>query len=343
MIKSLTFTGESGYITSKIPEPNCSVRGYGLKGYFKRHYSDDEMDRIKKYKKEHRYWARYQKDKYMYPEMVQNLIGRKFEFEAGKINLIFGPNASGKTTILKALAGKAGTSDGYTQLLAPLDIASHFYEEMSDDLMKRHINNMMLNSAEIEWDGTPVYYDNFANRKNYGHLGDLGGSVLGNDIMTEMLYILEKNKISLGQNSIYLMNRLFKIAENRCCYADFFRQYLKDDGSFKKPNQVDVNDAWYNAYKVQMKYYLGFEKAFTPAPVTMMFDEIDKSLDIANIFALYTEVLPQLVKETGVQVITISHSPLVLSDDIFNNEMYNVISIDEAYTAKCREVMKKLF
>ena len=28
MVKSLTFTGEFGYITDKIKEPSCPIRGY---------------------------------------------------------------------------------------------------------------------------------------------------------------------------------------------------------------------------------------------------------------------------------------------------------------------------
>jgi predicted ATPase len=54
-------------------------------------------------------------------------------------------------------------------------------------------------------------------------------------------------------------------------------------------------------------------------------------------------VLPEFVKRTGVQVIIISHSPLVLMDKIRTNEMYNFISIDEKYTKTCIEKMVDLF
>ena len=44
------------------------------------------------------------------------LIGRTFEFQPGKLNIIFGPNGCGKTTILKAIAGTAGIAgDGMTK------------------------------------------------------------------------------------------------------------------------------------------------------------------------------------------------------------------------------------
>ena len=197
----------------------------------------------------------------------------------------------------------------------------------------------MGNSAVIDWDGTPVYYDNFANRRSYGSLGDLSGSVLGDDMITEIQYIMSRGKISGGQNSIYLMNRLFNIAKQNLSFKDIFSKYVNDDGSYK---DMKVNDIWEAAYKAQLDYYMGFENSMKNLPGTFLFDELDKSLDIINVYHLYTTVLPRLVKETGIQIIIISHSPIVLSDKIRNNDMYNIISIDEDYTKECIDIITKL-
>lgn len=337
MIKSLTFTGEYGYIVDKIEEPICPVRGYteGMKN--PRYVNEKEKEQIKVWKKEHKEWEKH-KDEYSKPHLAKNLLDRTFYFEPNKINLIFGPNASGKTTILKALGGIAGTSDGYAQLYSPLDIHD-FGEEASIDTFKRKkIQKMMCNSAIVDWDGTPIYYDNFANRKSYGSLGDLGGSVLGDDIVTEIQYIMSKDKISQGQNSIYLMSRLINIARQRLSYKDIFSKYVNDDGTYKPMN---VNSAWEAAYKAQLDYYMGFENSFKNLPGTFLFDELDKSLDIVNTCYLYNTVLPQLVETTGVQIIIISHSPIVLSEKIRNNEMYNIISIDEDYTKECIKLLEE--
>lgn len=337
MIKSITFTGESGYITQKIPEPVCPVRGYEMKKKMKDKFTNDELAQIKDWKTKHRKWARHKND-YLNPQLVKNLLNRKIEFKPG-INLIFGPNASGKTTILKALAGKGGTTDGYPKLVGPLDLHK-FLEEGTQDHVTKYITNLMKNSADIEWDGTPIYYDNFANRKTTGNLGDLCGSVLGNDVITELKYMLSKDKISLGQNSIYLLNRLFDIAKKHTSYADIFKEYVNADGTFKKFN---CNEYWEKAYKVQLEYYLSFENSLVNSPNTFLFDELDKSMDIANIYRLYTDILPRFVDEIGIQVIIISHSPLVLSDKIRNSEKYNFISIDEEYTNDCLKALGKLF
>lgn len=339
MIKSLTFTGEFGYITDKIPEPECYVRGYDYRKHRgKKEFTKNELEEIKIWEKDHEEWEK-NKDSYKNPHLVKNLLNRKFTFEPNKINLIFGPNASGKTTILKAIAGKGGTTDGYARLVEPLDL-HHFNEDLSYDCVLRYINKLMMNSADIEWDGAPIYYDNFANRKTYGTIGDMCGSVLGDDIMTEIQYTLAKDRISLGQNSIYLLNRLFGIAQNHMNYADIFNQYVEADGTIKK---LRCNDIWAKSYKLQLSYYLGFEKSLVKSPSTFLFDELDKSLDISNIYTLYTQALPRLVKETDVQVIIISHSPLVLSDKIRNSEIYNFISIDDQYTKDCLDHLGKLF
>lgn len=339
MIKSLTFDGEYGYISEKLREPSCSVRGYNGENcdVFGRKFSDEDIKKIEKYKKEYKEWEKH-KDDYNNPRLANYLLNRTFHFEANKINIIFGPNASGKTTILKAIAGNAGTTDGYPTLLSPLDCFGWDGEGTIENF-KKTLTKTMGNSAIIEWDGTPVYYDNFVNKRTTGSIGDLCGSVLGDDLGTEIQYIMSKNKISGGQNSIYLMNRLFDIAKHKVSFKDIFSQYVNDDGSYKK---MKCNDVWEAAYKTQLDYYMGFENSMKNLPGTFLFDEIDKSLDIINIYHLYVNVLPRIVQETGVQIIIISHSPIVLSDKIRNNDMYNIISIDEEYTKECIEVITNL-
>lgn len=336
MIKSLTFTGEYGYIIDKIKEPICPVRGYTDGMINKRYITKEDKEKIKIWKKNHKEWEKY-KDNYKNPHLVKNLLNRTFNFEPEKINIIFGPNASGKTTILKAIAGNAGCDDGYPNLLPPIDVRN-FGEKATKDSFRNTLNKKMKNSAIIEWDGTPVYYDNFANRKNYGYIGDLSGSVLGNDIVTEIQYMMGKDKISMGQNSIYLINRLFDIAQKHLSFADIFEKYVNEDGTRKK---MMVNDIWEETYNIQLDYYMSFENSYKNLPGTFLFDELDKSLDILNIYNLYVNVLPEFVRKTKVQVIIISHSPLVLMDKIKNNDIYNFISIDENYTKECIKLLEE--
>lgn len=329
MIKSIKFTGEKGYIVHKIPEPDCNVRNFERS--FDR-LSPEEQEEVIRYKKEYKKWKKH-KDDPRYPELIKNLVNRKIEF-SDKINLIFGPNASGKTTILKALGGYAGTTDGYARILEPLQFRN-FFSEVS---MESHLFDLMKNTAEIEWDGSPVYYDNFSSRKSYGQIGDMVGSVLSN-IGDEVSYLMGKDKRSLGENSIFLLNRLLRIAENQTNYSEIFKDYL-EDGKIKDNYG---NETWTEVIKAQLNYFLSLEKSYIKSPSTFLFDELDKSLDVLNISYLYNTLLPGFLKKTGVQIIIISHSPLVLSEKIRKNDLYNFISIDEDYTQKCLEELEKLF
>ena len=336
MIKSLTFTGEYGYISEKISEPTNPIRGMMYEG---RKLSAEEKEMFDQYKRAHRAWVK-NKNAYNNPTLAKNLLGRTFHFEPNKINLIFGPNASGKTTILKALGGVAGTSDGYAHLYDPFEVSGFGNKSTTEGFKERKLRKLMGNSAIVDWDGVPIYYDNFANRKTYGSLGDLGGSVLGNDLMTEVSYIMSKDQISQGQNSLYLLSRLIDIAKQHPSYKDIFAKYVNDDGTYK---DMRVNDTWEEAYKAQLDYYMSFPKSFENLPSTFLFDELDKSLDILNTCYLYENVLPKLVEKTGVQVIIISHNPIVLLDKIRNNDMYNIISIDEDYTNECIKKLNSLY
>ena len=46
-----------------------------------------------------------------------------------------------------------------------------------------------------------------------------------------------------------------------------------------------------------------------------------------------------MLDKYGTQIIIISHSPIVLRDDIFKSDKYNFISMDEEYTQKCKKLI----
>ena len=53
-----------------------------------RHIQQYEKEMFEKWKKEHAEWEKH-KDDYANPHLVKNLLNRKFEFEEGKINIIY--------------------------------------------------------------------------------------------------------------------------------------------------------------------------------------------------------------------------------------------------------------
>lgn len=156
-------------------------------------------------------------------------------------------------------------------------------------------------------------------------------------VYDEVQYIFASKEYSKGQISMWLTKKLFSIASKKYGYQDIFNEFINEDGSFKK---FHCNNTWEQCYKAQIEYYLSFPKALSREPGTFLFDEIDKSFDIVNIDFLYTTIFPEFIKKTGIQVIIISHSPIVLLDKIKNNKAYNFISIDRDYTEKCKQILK---
>lgn len=324
MIKSIKFTGESGYISYMNEEP---VRPRD------KYYNMTKEESEEYYKKELK-WYNKHKDEYKNPYLAKNLLNRTFNFEENKINVIFGPNGCGKTTIIKALTGYALIEDGFPYLRRGIDIG--FWKEISEKEIIEFRKKLMKNSAEVEWDGVPIYFENIASRRSHS-IGDLQGALLS-DTASEVSYIMNKNRTSLGQNSIFLFNRVLEIAVSSPSLKDILqKQYEHESDDLKH------NDYKKQCYDIQMDYFKKYPKFDSNDPITIVFDEMDKSLDILNVIYLYKDLLPNIIEKTGIQIITVSHSPVIMSDLIYNSDKYNIISLDDEYTEKTRNELKNIF
>lgn len=284
------------------------------------------------------------KNKYLH----KTLLNRKFEFKPNCVNVLFGPNASGKTTIIKAIAsycmcGNEDYIDGYTSFLkfTPRNMFGSFFDEerqkdeiafYKNDIWKT-VERKAGNKAEIEWDGSPTYFENSI-CKATAKLGDAQGGLL-NSFSEEMMYHMEKNRISSGQKSLFMINKLIEVVNN-CPTVD-------DLDTAAKNAVNNYNTTWTNCTTANRLYYE--EIISGPAPTrenlqpTILMDEIDKSLDIFNVAGLYMEAIPRLVKETNCQIILVSHSPLMICRNIRESKYYNIISMDDEYTEGCMKAL----
>ncbi|WP_296864486.1 AAA family ATPase [uncultured Methanobrevibacter sp.] len=341
MVYRVELTGEHGYIGEKYTKddkpkkPNKNDTRY-VTGFGRNRTFDDEkfQSDMKRYECELEF---YNKHKNQYKvECSTSLIGRKFKFVDNKINIIFGPNCSGKTTLIKCIAAKALCEDGFSNFIEPVRLKIPMSEERTYSGYKKALFNVILSlagtSSNVEWDGSPIYYHNFINRKNYGSLGDLTGSIISS-LSEEISYIMNSDKISSGQNTFYQINKLAQIMSKNMTYDDILAPYKKRYGG------NGVNECWQTVYKVQEDYFKSFPMAFnTAGKNTYLFDEIDRAMDIVNTNILYTVVLPNIMKKYNKQIIVISHSPIVLTDAVYKGDDYNFISMDEEYTTKCRKI-----
>ena len=203
MISKVTFPVEgTGYIYEKYEKPEKPIKN----GRYCREGSYEEA--LEDYKKEMVFYKKHKGE--FVTGASYNLVGKSFEFQDGKINVLFGPNASGKTTIIKAIAGNALIDDGFSSFVEPIQFG--FGLEKNDWNIQPIIQKKKKNTSIVEWDGTPIYYDNFEHTKSnsYGVFGSMVGSAL-QSLGDEIEYHLTNKSISAGQNSLYLMNKMMKI------------------------------------------------------------------------------------------------------------------------------------
>ena len=341
MIKSIYFPKNGdGYLYTKPEHPGPEPK---KEDHLYNDWTWDDGGKRKfnkeKYDRDHERWEvdrkYYEENKGQFTnKAAKYLIGKKFKFEPGKVNIIFGPNGCGKTTILKAIAGNAGIDgDGMTKLVGPIDAFGFGDDKSLDTYKKRYIHELMKNTATVDWDGNVVYYDNFTKtlQNGYGTFGSLVGSALGS-VKDEIIFRIDGSKLSSGQKAGWIFNRVAAIQE-----AGLTLKNITEDRIEKH-----CNSTWESSYKAQVSYFSELENYDKKVPMTVLFDEPEVNFDIPTVWGLYTQVFPEMSKEFGTQIITVSHSPLVLSESVMGNEFVNIISLDQEYTDKVRTFLGKL-
>ena len=344
MIKSIEFK-EGGYITPRKEKMVLTESGETKIKEYKKTHKESDYDRLTDIG-----WVRrarlYENEDYNYvdqgyknPQLVDNLLGKKFVFEPHKINVIFGENAAGKSTIINTLAaycqcGDADNLDGWTNINFVKPLPSHSFLSSSEEndekyvqqVVEDNINRLMKNNAVVEWDGIPVYNDSFSNRKMLGQLGELTGSVL-DSVLDEALWLTSRR--SLGEKSIAILCKMIPKLEKPFTLEECLSCVKKES-----------NSIWKNYQKALVQRLKRLNSGFSGEPVnTFMFDEIDKSMSISNVVTLYTKILPSLIEKTGCQIIIVSHSPVIMTEQVYNSRFYNIINVTEGYAEECKSIL----
>ena len=339
MIKSVKFpkTGK-GYIYKKAEAPGAEPKrsDFVYRKYDNKTHKDVVNE--EKFKSDHEYWedakAFYEAHKgELINPAAKNLIGRKFNFEPGKVNIIFGPNGSGKTTILKAIAGEAGIKgDGFTHPAEPSEVFGWTGDKRSVADVKKYLEGLKCNSSTVDWDGSIVYYDNLQEKLKFGmgYIGGLVGSAISS-IGEEFDYRINAGKISSGQKAGWLLGKVVRLQKNGLTIKSIFDNVL---------NNNRMNDVWVGSYKTQSEYFSKYDNYDKVVPMTFLFDEPEVNFDILTVWTLYSQFFPSVCEKFGTQIITVSHSPLVLAKEIAENEYINIISIVENYTEQAKELLR---
>ena len=193
-------------------------------------------------------------------------------------------------------------------------------------VVENDINRLMKNNAVVEWDGIPVYNDSFSNRKMLGQLGELTGSVL-DSVLDEALWLTSRR--SLGEKSIAILCKMIPKLEKPFTLEECLSCVKKD-----------YNNIWKVYQKALVQRLKRLNSGFSGEPVnTFMFDEIDKSMSISNVVTLYTKILPSLIEKTGCQIIIVSHSPVIITEQVYDSRFYNIINVTEGYAEECKSIL----
>lgn len=222
----------------------------------------------------------------------------------------------------------------YRHLMLCLVFGIPSEEEMMSNI-KKSITERAGNEAIVDWDGFPVYYHNI-NSRNSSELGSFVGNGMISSFGEELLYRINSKQHSAGQQSAIIFNKLLRLFMTT--------DIMNVDKTIEtvENKMKNANKVWQLMYNSMLEY---FKKIYNPnaeyKKMTALFDEIDKSLDITNVIMLYETVLPTLATKCPIQIIAVSHSPVILTNNIFENPLYNIISLDEEYTKECRELLTK--
>lgn len=283
------------------------------------------------------------------------LINHKFEFSTDKINILFGPNASGKTTIIKAIAKAAccgndeNIMDGMTNIIKykPSDFYKIFsdYHPLDFDTVFKIITRGKFESPQnhfsLDWDGNVVYYHNYSGRRSTGTCEDFEIESIFGGFMENVMFFMEEKNMNAAKRSLIILSGLFNVAEkNPDIQSQIDTLYSMIDDSATESHKKKQNEVAKNLTKYIDTYREMHPN--NPHQNTILLDEVDVNLDIPTLIGLYQYGLPNLQNINNQQIIVVSHSPLIMSPNVCDPNKYNIISLMPKYTDKVKQMLKTL-
>lgn len=210
--------------------------------------------------------------------------GDEFTFEKG-INVIIGPNGTGKTTLLNLIKHYTFCNNQY-------------YSTVSDSALDWSVyfdGDTFLNGVDVIGD-----YENTV--FNFIHAVEMKGKHELQNI-TEMTLFMG-NKASMGEQVVNSLGMFFRKIFSNEVDVNFPLHKLK-----RYINKNDINSLWSERFKQIYEHTVKNKKKFVQPQYTMLIDEPDRNLDINNLEQIYGVVKTQ---KEDTQAIYVIHNPVLL-------------------------------
>lgn len=232
-------------------------------------------------------------------------IGRKrFEFKKG-INILFGPNGCGKSTILKTLKAYCGIAGGggWTYLNDPMQLAANKFPFAYLGLTPSRC------MADVGWDGTPTFFNDGDIKVNETFFYmNTKSSDDGITSEAEQMDLLAE-KPSSGQYRIKKVNRVFNLIREVPSYS-----------------RSDIPPGYSADCEKELAYWNSLPHT---GPQTILLDEPERALSVVLQKKLFNEILPGFA---DIQLIIATHSLFCLKmKDV------NFIEFEPDYIEQCKE------
>jgi predicted ATPase len=206
--------------------------------------------------------------------------------------VVFGPNGCGKSTLLRMLGAYASIAEdgGWSGPVEPTYLRGFKANNDSFPAVFKELAPGKCD-AEVDWDGVPA----FLHMSAFSDAPMMAFGMPSDGLVSDSERLsLQLGKASAGQNRLFRLQKLFDTAK-------------RPPDLTKVAKWKDYNDLWRGAEKHFVSYV---KKLPRDGTATLLLDEPDRSLDICNQAAFWTNIMPRVGAK--VQVIVATHSPFAL-------------------------------